>query len=201
MKLSKDRKSGRPRGFDREKALDTAMRLFWRYGYEGVSFQQLTATLGVAAPSLYAAFGNKAALYREALDRYEELRGTTDLSFMDKTVSLRDAIYLLLDGTARGLLDPEGEIGCMLNTGMITSHPDNTDLAKELVQRRYEFRCLLRDKLLNRVSIQEAERLSLFITVVMQGLAIQAHDGYTLTELQEAVGVALEAIPADPTII
>lgn len=120
---------------------------------------------------------------------------------MDKTVSLRDAIYLLLDGTARGLLDPEGEIGCMLNTGMITSHPDNTDLAKELVQRRYEFRCLLRDKLLNRVSIQEAERLSLFITVVMQGLAIQAHDGYTLTELQEAVGVALEAIPADPTII
>ena len=201
MKLSKDRQSGRPRGFDREKALDTAMRLFWRYGYEGVSFQQLTATLGVAAPSLYAAFGNKAALYREALDRYEELRGTTDLSFMDKTVSLRDAIYLLLDGTARGLLDPEGEIGCMLNTGMITSHPDNTDLAKELVQRRYEFRCLLGDKLLNRVSIQEAERLSLFITVVMQGLAIQAHDGYTLTELQEAVGVALEAIPADPTII
>ncbi|MFC6376782.1 TetR/AcrR family transcriptional regulator [Tatumella terrea] len=181
--------------------MDTAMRLFWRYGYEGVSFQQLTATLGVAAPSLYAAFGNKAALYREALDRYEELRGTTDLSFMDKAVSMRDAIYLLLDGTARGLLDPEGEIGCMLNTGMISSHPDNTDLAKELVQRRYEFRCLLRDKLLNRVSRQEAERLSIFITVVMQGLAIQAHDGYTLTELQEAVGVALEAIPAGPTII
>lgn len=201
MKLSKDKQSGRPRGFDREKALDTAMRLFWRYGYEGVSFQQLTATLGVAAPSLYAAFGNKAALYREALDRYEELRGTTDLSFMDKAVSLREAIYLLLDGTARGLLDPEGEIGCMLNTGMISSHPDNTDLAKELVQRRYEFRRLLRDKLLNRVSRQEAERLSIFITVVMQGLAIQAHDGYTLTELQEAVGVALEAIPADPTII
>lgn len=171
------------------------MRLFWRHGYEGVSFQQLTAALGIAAPSLYAAFGNKAALYREALDRYAEIRGASDLSFMDKATSLREAVYLLLDGTARGLLDPEGEIGCMLNTGMIASHPDHADLAQELVQRRLAFRTLLTEKLLYWVSAQQAARLSRFIAAVMQGLAIQARDGYSLDELQNTVGVALDAMP------
>ena len=85
------------------------MRLFWKHGYEGVSFQQLTAALGVAAPSLYVAFGNKAALYREALDRYADLRRASDLSFMDEACCLQEAVRLLLEGTARGLLDPKGD--------------------------------------------------------------------------------------------
>ena len=122
MERGEKRGGGRPRGGDREAALESAMRLFWRHGYEGVSFQQLTATLGVAAPSLYAAFGNKEALYREALDRYADMRGASDLSFMDEALPLREAVRLLLDGTAQGLVDPKGEIGCMLNTGMIPSH-------------------------------------------------------------------------------
>ena len=171
------------------------MRLFWRHGYEGVSFQQLTSELGVGAPSLYAAFGNKAALYREALDRYADLRGASDLSFMDEASSLRDAVRLLLDGTARGLLDPKGEVGCMLNTGMIASHPDHADLARELVQRRAAFRELLSDKLLSWGPRSQANRLSLFITAIMQGLAIQARDGHTLGELQEVVNETINAIP------
>ncbi|OTP67926.1 Transcriptional regulator, TetR family [Caballeronia sordidicola] len=166
------------------------MRLFWRRGYEGVSFQQLTATLGVAAASLYAAFGNKAALYREALDRYAQLRGEL---CMDEASTLREAVHLLLDDTARGLVDPNGEIGCMLNTGMIVSH---TDLAQELVQRRSAFRTLLAEKLLNWVTAPDADRLSRYITAVIQGLAIQARDGYSLDELQQAVTLALNAVPA-----
>ena len=172
------------------------MRLFWRHGYDGVSFQQLTTVLGIAAPSLYAAFGNKAALYREALDRYADIRGASDLSFMDEARSLREAVHLLLDGTARGLLDPKGEIGCMLSTGMIASHPDHAELTQELVQRRAAFRTLLAEKLLYWVTAQNADRLSRFITAFMQGLAIQARDGYSLDELQEAVSVALNAVPA-----
>jgi AcrR family transcriptional regulator len=195
MEIAPKRLAGRPRGFDREAALDAAMRLFWRHGYEGVSFQQLTAALGVAAPSLYAAFGNKAALYREALDRYAEIRSASDLSFMDEALPLREAVRLLLDGTAHGLLDPKGEVGCMLNTGMIASHPDHADLAHELVQRRAAFRSLLAEKLLRWVSRPHADRLSRFITAVMQGLAIQARDGYNLDDLQEVVNVALDAIP------
>src|SRR5258708_5505480 len=61
---------GRPRAFDIDKALGRALEVFWRKGYEGASLSDLTAAMGVNRPSLYAAFGNKEALFRKALDRY-----------------------------------------------------------------------------------------------------------------------------------
>ena len=72
---------GRPRGFDREAAIATAMELFWRHGYEGVSINDLTHTIAIAPPSLYAAFGSKACLSGEALDRYAA--AALDLSVLD----------------------------------------------------------------------------------------------------------------------
>ena len=187
---------GRPRSFDREAVLETAMRLFWRHGYEGVSFQQLTSATGLSAPSLYAAFGNKAALYRESLDRYAEMRGASDLSFMDAELTIADAARVLLDGTARGLLDPRGEIGCMLNTGMIASHPDHEDLARELIGRRASFRYLLAGKLGLWVDQSRAESLARYLTTVMQGMAIQARDGASLDELQSISREAYSALHA-----
>jgi AcrR family transcriptional regulator len=67
--------SGRPREFDTEKALELATSLFWRKGYEGTSLSDLTETLGITRPSLYAAFGNKEALFRLVLERYEAKAG------------------------------------------------------------------------------------------------------------------------------
>ncbi|HEX5959426.1 MAG TPA: helix-turn-helix domain-containing protein, partial [Hyphomicrobiaceae bacterium] len=61
---------GRPREFDTEKALDRALEVFWRKGYEGASISELTDAMGINRPSLYAAFGNKEDLFRKALDRY-----------------------------------------------------------------------------------------------------------------------------------
>ncbi len=64
--------SGRPRAFDLEQALDSALKVFWRKGYEGASLPDLTKAMGINRPSLYAAFGNKEELFRKALDRYSE---------------------------------------------------------------------------------------------------------------------------------
>src|SRR5260370_18212884 len=61
---------GRPREFDADEALERALELFWRQGYEGTSLGELTAAMGINPPSLYAAFGNKESLFRKALDRY-----------------------------------------------------------------------------------------------------------------------------------
>ena len=66
---------GRPREFDTERALELATLLFWRKGYEGTSLSDLTETLGITRPSLYAAFGNKEALFRLVLERYEAKAG------------------------------------------------------------------------------------------------------------------------------
>lgn len=66
---------GRPRSFDKEAALERAMEVFWRLGYEGASMTDLTAAMGIASPSLYAAFGSKEALFRQALDHYRATEG------------------------------------------------------------------------------------------------------------------------------
>src|SRR5438132_8746393 len=63
---------GRPRAFAIDEALDRALQVFWRQGYEGASLSELTRAMGINRPSLYAAFGGKEALFRKALDRYAE---------------------------------------------------------------------------------------------------------------------------------
>ncbi|HMH35803.1 MAG TPA: helix-turn-helix domain-containing protein, partial [Streptosporangiaceae bacterium] len=63
---------GRPRGFDVDEALDRALEVFWRQGYEGTALSDLTAAMGISRPSLYATFGNKEALFRKVLDRYAD---------------------------------------------------------------------------------------------------------------------------------
>ncbi|WP_244495231.1 TetR/AcrR family transcriptional regulator [Ensifer sp. Root423] len=194
MKPKKSPGGGRPREFDRDAALETAMRLFWRHGYEGVSFQQLTAAMGVAAPSLYAAFGNKSALYLEAVDRYRSLRGATDLSFMDVYETADDAVLALLIATAHGLSDPSTEAGCMLNMGMLTSHPDHAEIAAQLSERRTAFTALLAGKLQRWLDEEAAADRAVYLSAVIQGMAVQARDGAGRERLEGLARLAAKAI-------
>ena len=91
-------RGGRPWSFDRDAAVETARRLFWRHGYEGVSVGDLTKAIGVAPPSLYAAFGSKAGLYQQAMTRYKETLGRLDVAGIGSAKSLPDAVRLLLEG-------------------------------------------------------------------------------------------------------
>src|SRR5215510_3406628 len=102
-------RGGRPRGFDRDQALDVAMRLFWRHGYEGVSVGDLTARLGIAAPSLYAAFGSKAELYRAALVRYEEISDFLDVSGVAEAPTLELAVRKVLEAGLRAVTSRDRE--------------------------------------------------------------------------------------------
>src|ERR1700738_1733525 len=109
---------GRPRGFDIDRALDLAMQVFWEKGYEGTSLPDLTSAMGINRPSLYAAFGNKEALFRKVLDRYiEGPAGYVRQALGEQTA--RAVVERLLSGAIDLLTDPRNPGGCLLVQGAL----------------------------------------------------------------------------------
>ena len=126
---------GRPREFDAEVALDQAMEVFWRHGYEGATIAQLTEAMGINPPSLYACFGNKEGLLKAALDRYTKLRG----AWMDEVVAAptaRDVAERMLLGIAEKQTDPANPPGCLLVQGGIATGTGSENVPFELAARR-----------------------------------------------------------------
>lgn len=196
MELQEKSRGGRPRGFDRDQAVATAMRLFWRHGYEGVSIADLTAAIGVAAPSLYAAFGSKAGLYREALALYEAKQGAFDPSCLEQAPSLADGVRRLLKTAIAAVTRPGEERGCMISSGVIACHADHAALAALMAERRNSIREALAQRLRRWVGQKEASALARHLTAVMQGISIQARDGATPRELLEIVDQVIAGLPA-----
>src|SRR6476660_9330183 len=111
-------KTGRPRAFDPETALERAMRVFWAKGYEGASLSDLTRAMRINRPSLYAAFGNKEELFRKVLDRY--VNGP--LAYFGKALAApkaRDAIEQIFFGAAKMAGDPRLPGGCLMVQGAL----------------------------------------------------------------------------------
>jgi AcrR family transcriptional regulator len=180
-------RGGRPWSFDRDRAVETAMRLFWRHGYEGVSVGDLTKAIGIAPPSLYAAFGSKTGLYQEALNRYEESLGSLDMTAVASATTLAEAVRRLLEAAVRAVTHPDRERSCMVSSGMITCHPEHAALARDLAARRDAMRERIVQALGSFSDADEVRRLARHLVAVMQGISIQARDGATPAELQEIV--------------
>lgn len=183
-KIIRTRRGG-PRTFDRGEAIDTAMRLFWRHGYEGVSLNDLVSAIGIAPPSLYSAFGSKAGLYREALDHYLGLRG----ALYDLTVAatLTETVETLLRNAVDAVTDPCGEKGCMVSSGMLQCASAHAELAQDLAKRRSEMHHKIAEILTHWLDHHHAVPLARYLLAVLQGLSVQARDGATKEELEQVV--------------
>ena len=155
------------------------MRLFRRHGYAGVSIADLTGAIGIAPPSLYAAFGSKAGLYREALDRYAALPGALD--GLAGAETLEQAVAGLLEAAIKAVVAEER--GCMISTGLVEGAAEQQALARELGERRLSLRGRIADGLGRWLGHPEADRLAAYLLAVQQGIAVQARDGATETEL------------------
>ncbi|WP_174278751.1 TetR/AcrR family transcriptional regulator [Sphingomonas bacterium] len=188
------KRRGGPRTFDRDSAVETAMTLFWRHGYEGVSISDLTDAIGVAPPSLYAAFGSKAGLYREALDRYATLPGA--LVGLGQAESLDMAVQGLLRAAVDGIVDPGLERGCMVSTGLLECAVEHGGLARDLAARRRAVRDAVAEALSRWLDPPKAEALAGYLCVVLQGLSVQARDGGSREDLEEMAGEAMAGIRA-----
>jgi AcrR family transcriptional regulator len=187
------RSPGRPRGFDRDVALDAALHLFWQHGYEGVSIADLTAAMGIAAPSLYAAFGSKAQLFKEALELYNDSPGSQTARGFLAEGPIREQVSDFLRGAARAFTDPSTPSGCMVVSGMTFCADDVKDTSELLAERRRrrirEFAARFR-LAQERGEISAAEdpaTLARFLYGQMQSLSIQARDGASQRELLEVV--------------
>ncbi len=199
--LSTSRPVGRPREFDRERALDSAMRVFWRYGYEGASLTELTAAMGINRPSLYAAFGDKSALFREAVARY----GTGPGRYVRRALgqpTARQVAETLLRGAVANATDAAHPGGCLWVQGALATGPEwsqvrdemNALRARGIDQIRARFDRARADGDLPEGT--DTEALTLFIISMMHGIAVQAAAGFRREQLQRAADLALTLWPA-----
>ncbi|WP_376964196.1 TetR/AcrR family transcriptional regulator [Azospirillum sp. A26] len=196
----------RPRGrqptFDRNEALDTALDLFWRHGYDGVSIADLTKAIGIAAPSLYHAFGSKADLYREVLRRYGA--SGIDPDEITQAPSGYEAARLVLERGIAAVTMPGKPLGCMISSGMLMTSAENADLAAELRAIRATTRVALERRIQRDIddghlpATTDAPTLARFHATLLQGLSVQALDGATAEELLAVAGQALAAWPDSP---
>jgi AcrR family transcriptional regulator len=133
--LSETAPLGRPREFDLDTALEGAMMLFWRKGYEGASMSDLTAAIGVTKPSLYAAFGNKEQLFRKVLDRYDQ-RTVAFLSGSIRAATAREVAAGLLRGAAEFHANPANPPGCLMVQSALVGSGASGPARRETHSRR-----------------------------------------------------------------
>lgn len=197
------RPRGRPRAFDREQALETAMQLFWRQGFEATSLSDLTAAMGIAPPSLYSAFGSKEQLFREALQRYlQQFRARHAATVQAPGLSARAAFERLFDTIADGFAGCGQRSGCMLVAAEVGSVGASAPLREEIAAHRRSIETGFRARIERGqregdvAADCDAAGLAKFLATVVQGLSIQARDGATAAELRDVLRAALRAWPA-----
>ncbi|OKO81471.1 TetR/AcrR family transcriptional regulator [Bradyrhizobium sp. AS23.2] len=192
---------GRPREFDAETALDRAMEVFWRHGYEGATIAQLTEAMAINPPSLYACFGNKEGLLKAALDRYTKLRGV----WMDEVVAAptaRDVAERMLMGIADKQTDPANPPGCLLVQGGIACGTGSENVPFELATRRAQNEDQLRDRFVRAKAegdlkpTSDPAALARYVSAVSVGMGVMASSGADREALRQVASVAVQAVEA-----
>jgi AcrR family transcriptional regulator len=195
---SPPRGRGRPRAFDREAALARATRLFWQKGYEATSINDLTEAMGIGAPSLYAAFGSKDALYREALRHYGDNYDAQVWGGFRAAGTAREAVQAYLLDSAAALTGSLGDqpLGCMvtLSTAGCDGASDLGDTMRAARRGGYE---RLEARLARAVAEGELaastdiHALARFAQTMQSGMSILARDGAGRDELEDAARIAM----------
>jgi TetR/AcrR family transcriptional regulator, copper-responsive repressor len=193
---------GRPRSFDRDAALDIAVREFWARGYEATPVADLASVMGIAMPSLYAAFGDKKTLFREAVARYQATYGSPVFAAPPAGAPARDAIASMLRSAAREYTDPSHPAGCLIITAATNCTPAAADIQDELRAIRTANTAALswlisKDIAAGRLPPgTDPGVLARFYGAVIQGMSQQARDGASREELLAIAEAALRAWPA-----
>ena len=190
---------GRPRSFDRAVALRRAMEVFWAQGYDGTSMSDLIVAMNVNSPSIYAAFGRKEELFREAVALYRATEGGRIWGAMTTAPSARAAIETVLRASAEEFTRPGKPRGCLIVLGALNADDGNEAVRRELQEHRAENMKMLLLRLKRGVAEGELpdgpdwRAIAAFYITVQQGMSIQARDGASRKALLAIADCAMAA--------
>jgi AcrR family transcriptional regulator len=191
---------GRPREFDVDTALDLALQVFWRKGYEGASMTELTDAMGITKPSLYAAFGNKEELFRKAFDRYVDGPGGYARIALEKPTA-REVVEHMLFASADAVSDPAHPPGCLAVQGALTCGDAAETIKQELTARRAKGEVDLRVRFERAIKEGDlpagcdAADLARYVSTILQGMAVQAAGGVGRKELRKIAEMTMRIWP------
>jgi AcrR family transcriptional regulator len=194
------KRTGRPRGFNEDDALERAMHVFWRKGFEGASLNDLTAAMGIRPASLYKAFGNKRALFEKALERY--LAGP--VAFVHDALNEPTAFAVagrILRRTAGFLTEGRSRNGCMTIQAALAGGVEGAPIRRKLIALRVKEQDALRRRFERAKSEGDlpnnagAADLARFVTAIYQGMTVQAINGASREDLLRLVDTALLTWP------
>lgn len=192
---------GRPREFDLDDALAAALRVFWSKGYEGASMVELTEAMGITKPSLYAAFGNKEALFRKALDLYEREKMAYVGQALAKPTA-REVAEHLLRGSVENQTSSCEPRGCLGVISSVACGSEAESIREEVLERGKVAKHALIDRM-ERAKVEgdlpthvDVEALTGFLYALMQGMAVQAGAGANRAELDRLVDTSMMMWPS-----
>ena len=191
--------AGRPRTFDREEALKKAMLVFWEKGFEGTTMADLIAAIGMKAPSIYAAFGNKDALFREVVELYKDKVVQGPLKVLNETTPILNALESSLNESVKMVSGPEAS-SCLIMAGAINCAPEHQEHVQHLKNLRSRYKQALKTRFNQAledgqlIEGTKPDALAEFYFGFIHSLALRAKDGSTKEELHSSCKFALEVL-------
>ena len=192
---------GRPRAFEREPALRRAMDLFWEKGFDNCSMADLVDAMGVNSPSIYAAFGNKERLYREAIELYVRTEGGAAFRNFESRPTLRDSLEVMFETSIELFTAAQPSRGCMIFLGGAVISAEHVELRNFLQELRLKVARTVEKRLKKAIEQGElvcdadAVALATLCMSVFSGLSIQAADGASKRKLRAGIAQFLAMMP------
>jgi AcrR family transcriptional regulator len=193
-------KMGRPRNFREDSALDAAMRVFWAKGYEGASLDDLTQAMGINRSSLYSSFGDKEQLFHQVIAHY----GQGPLAFLPESLkqpTARAVIETLLRSAVKFLADPAHPRGCLSLQGGLTCGSGSESVKQAMVEWRRGGLAEIQKRMQRAREEGDLPKqvnpmdLARYISIIMNGLGVQAVNGATRGEMTRAIDLAIRSLP------
>jgi AcrR family transcriptional regulator len=190
---------GRPRSFDRETALEKALLAFWEHGYEATSVSDLTRVMGIGAPSLYAAFGDKRSLFEEVVREYGTKYGSYGDRALAEEPTARSAVERMLREAAVEYTDPAHPSGCLVIHA--ATNCTTPEVEQSLRDRRNANIAAFESRIRADIAAGElppdtdAAALARYTGAIIQGMSQQARDGASRGELEALAEIAMTIWP------